>query len=192
MLMRFIKKLIMRVRADGCTSLASMLAYNFFLTLMGVLILTVSSMAYLPIDNLGEQIVGQLRDVLPSDALSLVDRTLARTFDHGRFPILILSMLGTIYVMSNGYAGLIASLNRIYRLKEHRPWLRVRLRALVMSMVTAGFILVSFSMVLISPIVAAAPPHAHANSIDCCLWLGRSPWTCLVPPTLQGDGLMDL
>jgi len=53
-----------------------MLAYNFFLTVMGVLILTVSTMAYIPIDNLGQTIVDQLRDVLPSDALSLVDRTL--------------------------------------------------------------------------------------------------------------------
>src|SRR5450759_2480939 len=96
-------KLIRRARADGCTSLASMLAYNFFLALMGVLILIVSSMAYLPIDNLGEQIVGQLHNLLPSDALSLVDLTLARTFAHGRFPILILSLLGTVYVMSNGY-----------------------------------------------------------------------------------------
>ena len=179
-------KLIKRVRADGCTSLASMLAYNFFLTLMGVLILTVSTMAYLPIDNLGEQIVGQLKIVLPSDALSLVDRTLARTFAHGRFPILILSLLGTVYVMSNGYAGLIASLNRIYRLKEHRPWLRVRLRALVMSLVAAGFILASFSMVIIAPIVASALSNDQGISVTISLWLGRMRWPVIILLAVAG------
>lgn len=179
-------KLIKRVRADGCTSLASMLAYNFFLTLMGVLILTVSTITYLPIDNLGEQIVGQLKDVLPSDALSLVDRTLARTFAHGRFPILILSLLGTIYVMSNGYAGLITSLNRIYRLKEHRPWLSVRLRALVMSLVAAGFILASFSMVIIAPIVASALSDDQGISVTISLWLGRMRWPVIILLVVAG------
>lgn len=179
-------KLIMRARADGCTSLASMLAYNFFLALMGVLILTVSSMAYLPIDNLGEQIVGQLNNLLPSDALSLVDRTLARTFAHGRFPILILSLLGTVYVMSNGYAGLIASLNRIYRLKEHRPWLSVRLRALVMSLVAAGFILASFSMVIIAPIVASALSDDQGIAVTISLWLGRMRWPVIILLAVAG------
>ncbi|MHB8160254.1 MAG: YihY/virulence factor BrkB family protein [Thermoleophilia bacterium] len=179
-------KLIKRVRADGCTSLASMLAYNFFLTMMGVLILTVSTMAYLPIDNLGEQIVGQLKIVLPSDALSLVDRTLARTFDHGRFPIFILSLLGTVYVMSNGYAGLITSLNRIYRLKEHRPWLRVRLRALVMSLVAAGFILASFSMVIIAPIIASALSGDQGISAIISFWLERMRWPVIILLAVAG------
>src|SRR5665811_2599670 len=72
-------KLINRSRADGVTGLASMLAYNFFLAVMGVLILIVSTMAYIPVENLGQTIVDQLRNVLPSDALSLIDRTLSRT-----------------------------------------------------------------------------------------------------------------
>lgn len=147
-------KLIMRVRADGCTSLASMLAYNFFLTVMGVLILTVSTMAYIPVDNLGQTIVNQLQDVLPSDALSLIDRTLQRTFNRGRLPIFLVSLLGTIYVMSNGYQGLINSLNRIYRIQDRRNWLMVRLRALVMSLVAAAFILSAFTLVIVAPPLA--------------------------------------
>lgn len=147
-------KLIMRVRADGCTGLASMLAYNFFLTVMGVLILTVSTMAYIPVDNLGQTIVDQLQDVLPSDALSLIDRTLERTFNRGRLPIFLVSLLGTLYVMSNGYQGLITSLNRIYRIQDRRNWFMVRLRALVMSMVAAAFILSAFTMVIVAPPLA--------------------------------------
>ena len=144
----------MRARADGCTSLASMLAYNFFLTVMGVLILTVSALAYIPVDNLGQTIVNQLQDVLPSDALSLIDRTLERTFNRGRLPIFLVSLLGTIYVMSNGYQGLINSLNRIYRIQDRRNWLMVRLRAMVMSLVAAAFILSAFTLVIVAPPLA--------------------------------------
>ncbi len=184
--MRFITTLIARIRADGCTSMASMLAYNFFLTLMGVLILTVAVLAYLPVDNLGEMIVSQLKDVLPSDALSLIDRTLARTFAHGRFTILALSFLGTIYVMSNGYSGLITSLTRIYRLQETRPWLRVRLRALVMSLIAAALILASFSLVVLVPAIADALSDDRGISETISLWLGRMRWPVIIMLAVAG------
>lgn len=154
--MMAIWKLIMRARADGVTGLASMLAYNFFLAVMGVLILIVSTMAYIPVENLGQTIVDQLRNVLPSDALSLIERTLSRTLNRGRLPIFIVSLVGTVYVMSNGYMGLINSLNRIYRLQEKRNWFRVKLRSLVMSLVAACFILSAFTMVIVAPPIADA------------------------------------
>src|SRR5665811_562870 len=149
-------KLINRSRADGVTGLASMLAYNFFLAVMGVLILIVSTMAYIPVENLGQTIVDQLRNVLPSDALSLIDRTLSRTLNRGRLPIFIISLVGTVYVMSNGYMGLINSLNRIYRLQEKRNWFKVKFRSLVMSLVAAGFILSAFTLVIVAPPLADA------------------------------------
>jgi membrane protein len=173
-------RLILRARADGCTGLSSMLAYNFFLAIMGVLILTVAVLAYVPVDNLGSTIVEQLSPVLPSDALSLVDRTLSRTFDHGRLVILALSLLGTLYVMSNGYHGLISSLNRIYRLQERRPWVRVRLRALVMSLVAAGFILSAFALVVIAPRVALALSNDQGTSVTISVWLERMRWPVII------------
>lgn len=170
----------MRARADGCTSLASMLAYNFFLAVVGVLILTVSTMAYLPIDNLGELIVQQLQGVLPTDALSLIDRTLTRTLDHGRLPIFIISLLGTVYIMSNGYAGLINSLNRIYRIRETRPWLLVRLRALVLSLLAAAFILGSFSLVIVAPAIARALSDDQGYAVTISVWVGRMRWPAII------------
>lgn len=178
--MRFIMTLIMRARADGCTSLASMLAYNFFLAVVGVLILTVSTMAYLPIANLGELIVQQLQGVLPTDALSLIDRTLTRTLDHGRLPIFIISLLGTVYIMSNGYAGLINSLNRIYRIRETRPWLLVRLRALVLSFLAAVFILGSFSLVIVAPAIARALSDDQGYAVTISVWMGRMRWPAII------------
>jgi len=179
-------KLILRARADGCTSLASMLAYNFFLAIMGVLILTVAALAYIPVDNLGSTIVDQLSPVLPSDALSLVDRTLSRTFDHGRLVILFFSLAGTLYVMSNGYHGLISSLNRIYRLQERRSWPRVRLRALIMSLVAAAFITSAFAMVVVAPQVALALSDNEGISVTISLWIERMRWPAIVLLAVAG------
>ncbi|MHB1390441.1 MAG: YihY/virulence factor BrkB family protein [Thermoleophilia bacterium] len=173
-------KLITRARADGCTGLASMLAYNFFLAVVGVLILTVATMAYLPVENLGQLIVEQLQGVVPSDALSLIDRTLARILNHGRLPIFLISLLGSVYIMSNGYAGLINSLNRIYRIRETRPWLMVRLRALVLSFLAAAFILGAFSLVIVAPVVASALSEDQGYSVTISVWLGRMRWPAII------------
>lgn len=173
-------KFIMRVRADGCTGLASMLAYSFFLTLPAVLILMVAALAYVPVENLSDKIGEQLQGVLPTDALSLVERTLERTFSHGRTHILVLSLVGSLYVMSNGYAGLISSLNHIYGLKESRPWLKVRLRALVMSVIAAGFILSAFSLVTIVPAIVGSLSGDMGTSETLALWLSRMRWPGII------------
>lgn len=157
-----------------------MLAYNFFLAVVGVLILTVATMAYLPVDNLRELIVEQLQGVVPSDALSLIDRTLARTLNHGRLPIFLISLLGTVYIMSNGYAGLINSLNRIYRIRETRPWLMVRLRALILSFLAAAFILGAFSLVIVAPAVASALSDDQGFSVTISVWMGRMRWPAII------------
>ncbi|MHB9053499.1 MAG: YihY/virulence factor BrkB family protein [Thermoleophilia bacterium] len=174
-------KFAQRLRADGCTGLAGMIAYNFFLALPTLLIFIVTVLAFLPIDNVDQQITGQLSGVLPSDALTVFDRLLRRTVSRGQsIPLLFLSLLGTLYVMNNGYAGLIGSLNRIYDFEEKRPWLKVRLRALVMSVIASLFLISAFAMALVTPMVVSALTDDQGFNLTVGLWLNRIRWPAIV------------
>ena len=180
--MKIVWKLIMRVRADGCTGLAGMIAYNFFLTLPTLMIFMVTVLAFLPIEDVVSQIISQLSDVVPADALSLLTRVLQRTLQRGQgsLPVLLLSLLGTLYVMNNGYAGLISSLNRIYDFDEKRPWLKVRLKALIMSVIAAGCLIVAFGMVLVAPLIVSALSADEGFNLTVGLWLGRLRWPAII------------
>lgn len=146
-------KLFNRSRADGVTGLAAMVTYNFFLVLPALLIFMVAVLGYLPFSNLSRNLTDPLEGVLPGDAVSLLKRLIEHTLDRtqGQLYILITSLGGSLLVMNSGYAGLISSLNRIYHLEERRRWIRVRLRALIMSIFAAVLIMLTFAMILLSP-----------------------------------------
>jgi membrane protein len=149
----FLWDLVKRTRADGCTGLAAMIAYNFFLVLPALLIFIVAVISLFPVENLGEVIEREFRGVLPADALSLITRLVDQTLgrDERQTFLLISSLAGALYVLNSGYAGLISSLNRIYGVEERRSWFKVRRRALVLSVFVSMLILLSFALLLVVP-----------------------------------------
>ena len=181
-LVRCVHNFIQRLRADGCTGLAGMLAYNFFLALPALLIFMITVLAFLPVEDVVSQTTGQLSEVLPADALSLLTRVLETTLQRGRgsLTVLFLSLLGTMYVLNNGYAGLIGSMNRIYNFDETRPWLRVRLRALVMSVIASGLLVATFGMLLVAPLIVHALSADQGFDLTVGFWLERMRWPAIL------------
>ncbi len=178
---KFAWNFIQRLRADGCTGLAGMIAYNFFLALPTLMIFIVTALTFLPVGNLDQQIIDLLRGILPSDVLGIFSRMLRGTISRGKsIPVLFLSLLGTLYVMNNGYAGLIGSLNRIYDFDEKRSWLKVRLRALIMSVIAAAFLTAAFAMAVVAPMVVSALSDDQGFNLTMGLWLARIRWPAIV------------
>mgnify|MGYP001618144950 CR=1 FL=1 len=184
--MKTLVTLIKQARADGCTGLAAMIAYNFFLVIPAMIILVVSAMTLLPIENTGERLAGLFKGRATGEAQTLIEATLERTFAQGRGWIFLLSLAGSLYVLSNGFAGLIAALNRIYSLRETRPWLKVRLRALIMSVIVAVIIIVVFMMVFIYPLVREAIFERGWVSGRWLSWLRLLRWPAIVFLVLVG------
>ena len=142
---------ISRSRADGCTGLAAMLAYNFFLALPLVVIFAISLLTLLPVEDLGGRLVAQLEGVVPEGVLELLREVLDNALARPRNSILLASFVAIVYVSNNAYAGLVSALNRIYGLTERRSWLQVRLRALLLSILAGSLILAAFALVLVVP-----------------------------------------
>ncbi len=186
--MKFIWHLIQRARHDGCTGLAGMIAYNFFLALPIVLILAATVLALLPVGDTVSDITAQLSGLVPADVLSLISGVLRRSLRHGMetVPTLVFSFLGALYVLNNGYAGLISSLNRIYKFDETRRWLRVRLQALILSVVASIFLITSLAMALVAPHIVDALSSDREFNLTAGLWFDRLRWPAIVILTVVG------
>ena len=132
---------------------ASALAYSFFMVLPATLVVAVAALSFLPVSNLTNRIMDQLHGILPADSLDLVRRTIQATLSRGgsRTVLLVTSALGALYVMNSGYSALISAVNDIYRVKEKRSWLRLKLRALILSLIAALLILAAASLVIVAP-----------------------------------------
>jgi membrane protein len=185
MISRRIVAFINKARSDGITGLASMLAFNFFMVIPVAAIMVVAILGELPFLDLTGGILNQLEGLLPDESLNLIIDIVDDALVGGS-GILVFSLFGTLYILSNAYSGIIGSLNIIYDIEDKRPWLVVRFRALIMSIIAAGFLLASFAMVVIAPLVADALSDSAGAAQTAAIWIDRMRWPAIVILALLG------
>jgi membrane protein len=142
------------VQADNCLGLAAQLAYYFFLALFPALLFLVALASYFPIANLVDQITAMLARVAPYEALKLIQDQLIKISQDKNGGLLTIGMIGTFWSTSSGVTAIIDTLNQAYDIQETRPWWKVKLIALGLTIALAVFILVSFALVLVGPTLA--------------------------------------
>ena len=142
------------VLADDCLGLAAQLAYYFFLALFPALLFLVAIVSFLPVAGLLDAITGNLARVAPSEVLSIIQDQILKIAHEKNGGLLTLGMLGAIWSTSSGVDAIISTLNQAYDIQEARPWWKVKLIALGLSVALAAFIVISFALVLVGPSLA--------------------------------------
>ena len=143
------------ILADNCLGLAAQLAFYFFLALFPALLFVVAIVSFVPVEGLIDAITASLARVAPYEVLSLVKDQITKIANDKAGGLLTLGMLGTIWSTSSGVTAIIDILNQAYDIQESRPWWKVKLVALGLTVALAVFIVGSFVLVLVGPTLAA-------------------------------------
>jgi membrane protein len=149
-----IKRTYREVLADNCLGLAAQLAYYFFLALFPALLFLVALVSFIPIAGLLDAITANLGRVAPGEVLSIIQDQILKIAHEKNGGLLTLGMLGTIWSTSSGLNAIIDTLNQAYDIQEGRPWWKVKLIALGLTIALAVFIVISFALVLVGPALA--------------------------------------
>jgi membrane protein len=144
------------VMADDCLGLAAQLAFYFFLALFPALLFIVAIISFIPVEGLLDTITGALSRIAPGEMLSLVQDQVLKIAHQQDGGLLTLGMLGTIWSTSSGVDAIISTLNQAYDIQESRPWWRVKLLAIGLTIALALFIVVSFALIMVGPTAAEA------------------------------------
>jgi membrane protein len=139
---------------DNCLSLAAQLAYYFFFALFPTLLFLVALASYFPVANLIDDIFRMMGGLLPGEALQLITDQLTKISNSEDTGLLTLGMLLAVSSSSAAMTAIIDTLNRAYGIEEGRPWWKVRLTAILLTVGVAVFILVSFALVIVGPTLA--------------------------------------
>jgi len=149
-----LNRMASEVLADNCLGLAAQLAYYFFLALFPALLFITAIISFIPVAGLLDAITGMLARVAPGEVLSIVQDQILKIAHEKNGGLLTIGMLGTIWSTSSGVTAIIDTLNQAYDIQESRPWWKVRLLALGLTLGLALFIVVSFALVLVGPTLA--------------------------------------
>jgi membrane protein len=140
--------------ADDVFNLAAQQAYYFFFALFPALLALISLASFFPIHNLTDEIVSMLGQVAPPDVIKIVTEQLSKIGQSNAGGILTVAFLFTLWSSSSAVVSLTSTLNAAYDITESRPWWKVRLVAIGLTVGLALFILVSMTLVLAGPTLA--------------------------------------
>ena len=143
------RRLWHETQEDELFGRAAQLSYYVLLALFPALIVLTAILGLLSVQNYMPELMGYLRNVLPADALSMVERFLEQIAQGSGANILSLGALGALWVSSSGVTAIMEALNIVYDVKEEsRPFWRVRLTAILLTIGLAGFVIASVTLVL--------------------------------------------
>ena len=138
---------------DGCLGMAAQLAYYFFLSLFPALLIGVALTSFFPSDVL-DQIVRWLGVFSPPDVLAILQGQLQQIRGGGHVSLLTFGALGALWSSSSAMSAIIDTVNRAYGIKEARPWWKIQLLAILLTVAVSLFVLISFTLVMGGPEIA--------------------------------------
>jgi membrane protein len=159
------------VIADDCFGLAAQLAYYFFLALFPALLFLVAVISFIPVSNLLDAITSSLARIAPGEVLTIIEDQVLKIAHDQDAGLLTLGMFGTIWSTSSGVTAIIDTLNQAYDIRESRPWWRVRLTAITLTLALAAFIIAATVMVVAGPmIIDRVAVWLHAGPAMASVW----------------------
>ena len=144
---------------DDVLGLAAQLSYYLFLALFPALLFLLALASFFPLSNITDDVGRSLGPFVSPQVLALIQDQMRRLADNENGGLLTFGVAGALWSSSAAIVSIVDALNRAYDIEEGRPWWKVRLLAIGLTLGVALLILLALSLVLVGPSVAE--------------WLGR-------------------
>jgi len=142
--------------ADNLFGMSAQLAYYFFFSLFPALLVLIAIASYFPVTTLVDQVINAMRGFAPPDAISIVTEQIRKITQTNSGGLLTFGVATAIWSSSSAMNAIINTLNAAYDIEEGRPWWRVQLTSILLTLGLALFILISFALVIVGPTIATS------------------------------------
>ena len=146
-----LKRTYKELMDDDALGLAAQLAYYFFLALFPAILCVIALASFLPLQNFTDEIVSSLGRFAPDAMLSIVRDQLLRLSKGNDGGVFTLGLVAALWSSSAAMVAMISAMNRAYDIKESRPWWKVRVTAILLTVGLAVFIVVAFGLIVAGP-----------------------------------------
>ena len=142
-----LKRVLRAIQDDDVFGRAAQLSYYFLLALFPLLLFLVSLLGYFAQagSDLRNSLLNYLAAVMPGAAVTLVHTTLEEISNSAGGGKLSFGLLAALWAASNGMGAISDTLNTAYNVKETRPWWKVRLISVLLT--------VSLSILIVTALV---------------------------------------
>ena len=147
---RDFKRVAQRIIDDDIFGRAAQLSYYFLLALFPLLLVLINILGYMAQEGTAfrEKLLTYLAALMPSSAIALVRTTLTEISEASGSGKVSFGLLAALWAASNGMGAISDTLNTAYNLRERRPWWKVRIISVCLTIALAILILAALALVL--------------------------------------------
>lgn len=149
-ILEVLKRTVKETIDDDCMSIAAQLAYYFALALFPAMLFIVSLASYLPFSVVSE-VVTALEPIAPPEVLEIIRKQLESIMSGEATSLLTIGVLGALWSSSGAMTSIVSALNTAYDIPESRPWWKVRLVAIGLTIALVVFVLLSAGLIVAGP-----------------------------------------
>lgn len=144
------KHIAQRIIADEVFGRAAQLSYYFLLALFPLLLFLINILGYLAQEGTAfrDKLLAYFAAVMPASAVALVRTTLDEISLSSGTGKLSFGLLAALWAASNGMGAISQTLNTAYNVKETRPWWKVQLTSVCLTITLAILILLALAIIL--------------------------------------------
>ena len=139
---------------DDVLGLAAQLSYYFFLALFPAILFLLALASFFPLGNITDDVGRALGPIVSPQVLELIQEQMRRLANNDNSGLLTFGVAGAFWSSSAAIVSIVGALNRAYDIEEARPWWKVRLLAIGLTLAVAVVVLFAFSLVLVGPMLA--------------------------------------
>ena len=136
---------------DGCAEYAAAVAFYLLFALFPFFLFLITLIGYLPVPDLLEFILSTIRRPLPTQVFELVQDNIRKLFSDKKGGLLSISILLALWTSSNSVTSIMNVMNRLYEVKEGRPFWKVRLTAILLVIGLSVLFLLSLLLLMFGP-----------------------------------------
>jgi membrane protein len=148
-----VKRTVKEALDDRVLGLAAELAYYFLLALVPALVFIAAVASFFPGETIA-QMLRSLSAVVPPDVLTIVREQLQNIANGGNGGVLTVGLVMALWSSSAAVVSVTDAMNRAYDIDEGRPWWKVRLVAIGLTVGLALFVLAALVLVMVGPTLA--------------------------------------
>ena len=148
-----VKRTAREFSQDNCLGLAAQLAYYMLLGLVPALVFLIALTSFFPPDAI-QRLLQSAAAVMPADILNLVREQMQSIASGEHAGLLTFGFVMALWSSSAALVAVTDALNRAYDIEEARPWWKVRLTAILLTIALAALVLVALGLVLVGPTAA--------------------------------------
>lgn len=141
------------IQKDSLVNKASSLAYNFMMALFPSIIFMFTLIPYIPISNFQNQLMALIALFLPENAYLAFESTLEDIVKNQNGKLLSLGFVLALFFATNGINTLMQGFNKSSLIVETRTWLKQRIVALNLTLLTAFSLIIGVAVMVIGEFV---------------------------------------